>query len=368
MPTLVDEAPDGDAWFHEIKFDGYRMLCRADGSDVHFITRNDLDWTEKLPELAEAVAKLDLHETILDGEVVAFDDEGLTEFQLLQNAFRDRRRQNLVYMVFDLLFLDGKDLRDLPLEERKEKLAALGLPADRGPVRFVEHIEGNGPAFFEQASKRGLEGIVSKRRDRPYRSGRGMDWVKVKAHQRAEFVIGGFTDPEGARKGFGSLLVGYHDGDGKLRYAGRVGTGFSDKMLAELRSRLEALEQSTSPFAADSRAGANEGSALGAAGAGRGSGVQQLDRRTIAPAAVVPRLARRQTGHRGGERNAKAGTGRAFEQTGKAQGRYKGRPAASRTGAKQRRRRRSPWRQAGGEIVIQGRCGNNCRRRAADAS
>ena len=155
-------------------------------------------------------------------------------------------------MVFDLLFLDGEDLRELPLEERKAKLAALGLPTDRGRVRYVEHIEGNGPEFFEQAERRGLEGIVSKRRDRPYASGRGMDWVKTKAHQRAEFVVGGFTEPAGSRSGFGALLVGYHDGDKKLHYAGRVGTGFSDKTLAELKSRLQALEQTKSPFVASS--------------------------------------------------------------------------------------------------------------------
>ncbi|HEX3998114.1 MAG TPA: DNA ligase D [Pirellulales bacterium] len=248
LPTLVEAAPDGDEWLHEIKFDGYRMICTANGADIRFVTRNDLDWSEKLPELVEAVAKLDLQHTILDGEVVAFDDDGVTEFQLLQNAFRDRKRQKLTFMVFDLLFLDGEDLRGLPLEERKARLAELGLPTDRGRVRLVEHIEGNGPVFFEQAQKRGLEGVVSKRRDRPYSSGRGMDWVKTKAHQRAEFVVGGFTDPGGSRAGFGALLVGYHDGDKKLHYAGRVGTGFTDKTLADLKSRLQPLEQTKSPF------------------------------------------------------------------------------------------------------------------------
>ena len=248
LPTLVDAAPEGDDWFHEIKFDGYRMICSVDGERVRFETRNHLDWTAKLPELVEAVGKLGLHRTILDGEVVAFDEKGVTQFQLLQNAFRERKRQHLTFMVFDLLFLDGEDLRGLPLEERKAKLAVLGLPTDRGRVRYVEHIDGNGPEFFEQAERRGLEGIVSKRRDRPYSSGHGMDWVKIKAHQRAEFVVGGFTEPAGSRSGFGALLVGYHDGDKKLHYAGRVGTGFSDKTLAELKARLQSLEQAKSPF------------------------------------------------------------------------------------------------------------------------
>ncbi len=248
LPTLVESAPEGDEWLHEIKFDGYRMICRADGSDVSFETRNHLDWTAKLPEVAAVVGKLGLRQTILDGEVVVFDDKGITEFQLLQNAFREKSRQSLIYVVFDLLVLDGKDLRSLPLEERKNRLAGLGLPSDRGRVRYVEHTEGDGPIFFQQAERRGLEGIVSKRRDRPYMPGRGMDWVKVKAHQRAEFVVGGFTEPEGSRTGFGALLVGYHDGDDKLHYAGRVGTGFSDKTLAALQKRLSSLEQRDSPF------------------------------------------------------------------------------------------------------------------------
>lgn len=248
LPTLVESAPDGDAWLHEIKFDGYRMICRADGTDVRFETRNHLDWTAKLPGLAAAVGKLDLHQTILDGEVVAFDERGITQFQLLQNAFHEKSKRALVYAVFDLLFLDGEDLRGLPLEQRKSRLADLGLPTDRGRVRYVEHIEGNGPEFFKEAERRGLEGIVSKRRDRPYTLGRGTDWVKVKAHQRAEFVIGGFTEPEGSRTGFGALLLGYHDGDAKLHYAGRVGTGFTQKTLMEMQKRLQKIGQTASPF------------------------------------------------------------------------------------------------------------------------
>jgi bifunctional non-homologous end joining protein LigD len=250
LPTLVESAPEGDDWFHEIKLDGYRMICYADDADVRFETRNHLDWTAKLPELVEAIIELELRQTIFDGEVVAFDEHGITQFQLLQNAFRERKRNKLAYMVFDLLFLDGEDLRQLPLEGRKARLAELGLPTVRGRIRYCEHLEGNGPVFFEQAERRGLEGIVSKRRDRPYSPGRGMDWVKTKAHQRAEFVIGGFTEPEGSRTGFGALLVGYHQGN-KLRYAGRVGTGFTEKTLAALKSQLEDLEQQRSPFSAD---------------------------------------------------------------------------------------------------------------------
>ena len=250
LPTLVDAAPSGDEWSHEIKFDGYRMLCHLDGAEARFETRRHQDWTAKLPELAKAAARLKLRQTIVDGEVVAFDEHGISQFQILQNAFRERQNQKLVYTVFDLLFLDGEDLRDLPLEERKARLKDLGLPADRGPIRYTDHMVGHGPEFFREAERHGLEGIVSKRRDRPYRSGRGLDWVKVKAHQRAEFVVGGYSEPAGSRHGFGALLVGYHDADGKLQYAGRVGTGFSDATLNDLQKRLKSLEQSRSPFAA----------------------------------------------------------------------------------------------------------------------
>ena len=250
LPTLVASAPAGDDWLHEIKFDGYRMLCRVNEADVRFETRRHQDWTAKMPALAKAVARLNLRQTILDGEVVVFDEHGVSQFQLLQNAFRERKNQTLVYTVFDLLFLDGEDLRDLPLTERKVRLKRLGLPGDRGPIRFTDHMVGHGPEFFAAAERHGLEGIVAKRRDQPYRSGRGMDWVKVKGHQRAEFVVGGYSEPAGSRHGFGALLVGYHDARGKLQYAGRVGTGFSDATLKDLQNRLRSLEQSKSPFAA----------------------------------------------------------------------------------------------------------------------
>jgi bifunctional non-homologous end joining protein LigD len=247
LPTLVEAAPDGDQWLHEIKFDGYRMLCRIDGETVTFETRNHLDWTSKLPELVEAARHLKLNQAILDGEVVAINEHGITDFQSLQNAFRDQQRDNLVYTVFDLLFLDGVDLRELPLEQRKAELASLKLPTDHGHLRYTDHLVGNGPTVFKQVCKNGGEGIVSKRRDRPYMPGRGTDWVKVKCQQHAEFVIGGYTDPSGSRRGFGALLLGYFENK-KFLYAGRVGTGFSDEALAELFARLKPLEHAKSPF------------------------------------------------------------------------------------------------------------------------
>jgi bifunctional non-homologous end joining protein LigD len=249
LATLVEAPPVGNAWVHEIKFDGYRMLSFVDGSDIRWETRNDLDWTARLPELTRVVAELGLRRAILDGEVVSLDDKGVSNFQLLQNSFRTGQQSRVVYMVFDLLFLDGLDLRDLPLEERKAKLAALKLPTARGPLRYSEHMDGDGDAFFHAAERQGLEGIISKRRDRPYIGGRGNEWLKIKCRQRAEFVVGGFTDPGGARNGLGALLVGYHDDAGKLKYAGRVGTGFTHKTLAKLLSTFLSLEVKKSPFA-----------------------------------------------------------------------------------------------------------------------
>jgi bifunctional non-homologous end joining protein LigD len=248
LATLVKSAPEGDGWFHEIKLDGYRLLCRIVRGQAKFITRGEQDWTRRFATLAEAAEELPVKSAILDGEAVALLPDGASSFQALQNAFRGEPARPLAYFAFELLYLDGRDLRSEPLERRKALLAELLAGADpAGPLRLSEHIVGQGAEFFRQVCKRGLEGIVSKRRDRPYVGGRGLDWLKLKCIQRAEFVIGGFTDPERSRAGFGALLVGYHD-DGKLVYAGRVGTGFSDRLLRELRGRLDRLALAKSPF------------------------------------------------------------------------------------------------------------------------
>jgi bifunctional non-homologous end joining protein LigD len=248
LATLVKEAPEGDQWLHEIKFDGYRIIARLDSGKVEFASRNHKSWTKSLGPLAHHVTRLPAKKAILDGEVVAFKPDGKTDFQTLQNAFSEGRANDLVYYVFDLLYLDGKDLRNVPLEERKKLLEKLLPAAQSGPVRYSEHFLGNGPQFFKQASDLGLEGIICKLRGRPYDGGRSTDWLKVKTSHREEFVIGGFTDP-GNRKGFGSLLLGYHDKNHRLLYAGKVGTGFSEKLLASLREQLDELRQDESPFA-----------------------------------------------------------------------------------------------------------------------
>ncbi|HUS27504.1 MAG TPA: non-homologous end-joining DNA ligase [Kofleriaceae bacterium] len=246
LAQLVDEAPEGDDWLHEQKFDGYRILATLDHGAVELLSRRFKDWTEQFPSVAEAVSHLKAKRAVLDGEVAVVMPDGRTNFQALQNAF-GRRDANIVYFAFDLLELDGEDIAKLPLDQRKERLKKLlGKKAD-GVIRYSDHVIGHGGKFFQLACKQGLEGIISKRRDKPYIPGRGSSWQKTKCILRQEFVIGGYTDPEGARTHVGALLVGYYE-DGQLKYAGKVGTGFTMKTLVELKKALAPLETSKSPF------------------------------------------------------------------------------------------------------------------------
>ena len=250
----MDQAPDGDDWLHELKYDGYRILARLDAGKASLASRRANDWTAKFPTVQAAVQALPVRNAVLDGEVAVPGADGRTSFQALQNAL-GKGASGALYFVFDLLWLDGEDLTGLPLEQRKQRLAKLlagktgKVPGKGGPLRYSDHVVGQGRAFFLQAQARGLEGIISKRLGEPYRRGRSAGWLKTKAITRQEFVIGGFTAPEGARSGIGALLVGTYDADGKLAFAGKVGTGFSQKTLAELHRKLVPLEQKTSPFA-----------------------------------------------------------------------------------------------------------------------
>ena len=245
LAQLVDEAPEGPEWIHEQKFDGYRILAVKDGSEVELLSRRFKDWTKQFPAIATAIGQLPAKRAILDGEVAAVMPDGRTSFQALQNL-SSGDAANLRYFAFDLLQVEDEPLVSLPLEQRKERLKQL-LGNQPGRLLYSDHVVGSGRAFFQLACKRGLEGIVSKRRDRPYVPGRGSSWVKTKCLLRQELVIGGFTDPEGSRSGIGALLTGYYEG-GKLIYAGKVGTGFSMKVLAELRAALAPIEQTTCPF------------------------------------------------------------------------------------------------------------------------
>jgi bifunctional non-homologous end joining protein LigD len=252
LATLVDEAPRGEEWLHELKFDGYRVLCEVSNGKVHIWTRSGKDWTDRFTPVAEAVAQLPVRSALLDGEVAVLAPDGTTSFQALQNALTESRGHDLAYFAFDLLHLDGYDLRGSTLLDRKEALAGV-LSGNTSPMsqtlRFSDHVQGAGDAFYSQACRLSLEGIISKRGDAPYRSGRGKDWLKVKCLKRQEFVIVGFTDPEGSRTGFGALLLGVHDDQGKLVFAGKVGTGFNDQLLRDLRKRLGKIERKTPAFA-----------------------------------------------------------------------------------------------------------------------
>lgn len=233
-----------------MKYDGYRIGCRIRRSDVSLVSRNGRDWTSAFPEVVAAARKLGVHDALLDGEVAIVLPDGRTSFQALQNAFGGGPRRGLAYFVFDLLRLAGETIARQPLETRKARLFDLvGRPRKTSLIRYSEHVEGRGAQMFAEACRLGLEGIVSKRRDAPYKPGRSDTWVKTKCVHRQEFVIGGFTDPEGSRRGIGALLVGYYpEPGGPLRFAGKVGTGFTVAVAEDLRTRLDALERRDSPF------------------------------------------------------------------------------------------------------------------------
>jgi len=252
LARLAKTPPAGDAWLHELKYDGYRILCRVEDGTARLLSRSGKDWTVHFPEVREATLELPVRAALLDGEVAVVLKDGRTSFQALQKVFSGEGRERLVYFAFDLLHLDGEDLTRLTLDERKARLAALlaSSPSTRAPtavVRFAEHVLGNGPAFFTEVCRLGLEGIVSKRRDLPYVAGRHGSWLKTKCLQQETVVIGGFTDPEGTRAGIGALVVGVRDGK-RLVCAGKVGTGFTQTMALDLRRQLNRLETAACPF------------------------------------------------------------------------------------------------------------------------
>ncbi|MES3037850.1 MAG: DNA ligase D [Bdellovibrionota bacterium] len=246
LARLVDAPPVGPDWIHETKFDGYRIQVHIKKGKVMLCTRRGLDWSHKYPTIAKAFAKVKA-DVIIDGEVVALDQEGRSDFQNLQNSMSSGRTGDIVFYGFDLLYLNGEDLRELPLIERKAKLQKLIKSARQNLLRFSEHFEVEGHSFLKAACSFKLEGIISKRVDSPYVSGRQDFWVKSKCTMRQEFVIGGYTDPQGARKDFGALLLGVYE-DGRLRYVGRCGTGFNVDSLKEMKKRLRAIAQDESPF------------------------------------------------------------------------------------------------------------------------
>jgi bifunctional non-homologous end joining protein LigD len=247
LATLVDKPPSGEAWLHELKFDGYRLLCHLEGRQVRFWTRNRKDWTAKFAGVGKAVKALPLKSAILDGEIVALDEKGRASFQRLQQSINKGAGSGLIYHIFDVIYIDGFDLTRCPLRERKRVLEELLAPlGDTSVLRYSDHIEGSGAQFFKEACKLGLEGIVSKQAESIYESTRSRSWLKIKCIRRQEFVIAGYTLSD---KGipFSSLILGFYD-RGKLIYAGRAGTGYTNAMRVELKKKLDRIAVNERPF------------------------------------------------------------------------------------------------------------------------
>src|SRR5882762_7257820 len=230
---LVHAPPQGPEWLHEIKYDGYRMHARLDHGRAQLLTRTGLDWTHKYPSIAAALSVLPAKQAYLDGELCGIRSDGKTSFSMIQTASDTGNAGALVFFLFDLLYLDGEVTSTASLRERKERLRDL-LSNAGAPLQYSDHQIGRGPEVYARARELSLEGIISKRADAPYSPGdRGL-WVKVKCQNREEFVVVGWTDPEGARPWLGALLPAYHDPDGRLVYAGRAGTGIKQAELERL--------------------------------------------------------------------------------------------------------------------------------------
>jgi bifunctional non-homologous end joining protein LigD len=252
LATLAAEPPaDAAGWLFEIKFDGYRMLARAEGGQVRLLTRNGHDWTARLGALRDALQAMDLPDGWYDGEIIMPGPDGRpSDFQALQNAFDSERTADIVYWLFDLPYCAGQDLRGCTLDDRRAVLRRIVERKPQPRVRFSDAFEAAPQDVVASACRLGLEGVIAKRRDGGYASRRSADWLKLKCVRRQEFVVAGWTDPKGSRTGLGSLVLGVHDADGALQYAGNVGTGFDDRTLAALHARLQALATDRTPLAA----------------------------------------------------------------------------------------------------------------------
>ena len=247
LATLVEKAPGGE-WSYEIKFDGYRIMARIDHDEVKLFTRNGHDWTHKLPRQAQALAALGLESAWLDGEMVVANEQGVPDFQALQNAFDSGRSGNILYYLFDMPYLNGVDLREVPVEERRVALSTVLNPNKDPLLRFSDSFSEEPQALLNSACQMQMEGLIGKRLGTPYVSRRSSDWIKLKCKHRQEFVVVGFTDPKGSRNAFGALLLGLHDRDsGELRYAGKVGTGFNETTLKRIYEQLKPLQTKKIP-------------------------------------------------------------------------------------------------------------------------
>jgi bifunctional non-homologous end joining protein LigD len=249
LALLVEKPPEGDSWLHEIKFDGYRLMVAIEGDSIRLRTRNGLDWTARFPGIAEAFENFPAKSTLVDGEAVVEDENGVSRFSALQEALSERKTASAaLFFAFDLLYLDGYNLREAALDDRKDILAKLLSSNSHPSLRYSEHVVGSGQAMYEHACRLGLEGIISKRRDSPYRSGRHGEWAKSKCINREEFVVGGYTPSTAIRNAIGSLALGAYDG-GEFVYVGRTGTGFTQRSAQSLFKELQPSRIRTAPFA-----------------------------------------------------------------------------------------------------------------------
>ncbi len=239
LATNADAPPPGDDWISEIKLDGYRLLVWIDHGRVRLATRNGHDWTQRLPTLAARFAALDVETAALDGEMVALRPDGTSHFHDLQAALSAGADGSLFFYAFDLLHLNGWDLRACALRDRKHLLEA--VQGWNNAIRYAAHVDGNAPELHREAARLKLEGIIAKRADSPYRAGRSAAWLKIKCLGREDFIVLGWTPPGGSRRGIGALAIGFYDPGGSLHFAGQVGTGFSDKELLALRAELAAM-------------------------------------------------------------------------------------------------------------------------------
>jgi bifunctional non-homologous end joining protein LigD len=262
---LVNQPPTAGDWFYELKFDGFRTVAIKEGNKVSLMSRNKNELRSRFPEIAGAMKEFPAEECVIDGEVVALDPEGRSSFQLLQGIEMDGHESPIRFYIFDILQLDGRDLKGLPLRQRKEVLATLCQDVSE-PIRYSGEVQGNVRSLLEEVKRRGLEGVIGKLRNSVYEPGRRSGiWIKLKVLNEQEFVIGGYTPPEGSRKYFGAVLVGYYEsgtgravkrrsvGDAasvpKLLFAGKVGTGFSSRSLADLHKKFRPEERDSCPFA-----------------------------------------------------------------------------------------------------------------------
>lgn len=258
LATSIEKPFDGDDWLFEIKWDGYRAVAFIENGKVRLVSRNQNDLTHRYPELRDLAKSVKAKNAILDGEVVALDEQGRPSFSLMQQrtGFRPGGRRGVInadvqvlYYAFDLLYLDGYDWRKVPLEERKKKLASILTTGDG--LRYSDHYEKQGKALFEIAREKNLEGIVAKRRECPYQERRTSDWLKIKIRHRVEGVIGGYTRPEGSRAHFGSIVLGLYDKQDRLIHVGQAGSGFNQKSLGEIWKMLQERETKQKPFYGD---------------------------------------------------------------------------------------------------------------------